>query len=262
LDDALAQLRELVPARLVAARLDYDDLRVLGTPRRQAVLVGGLAPRQRPVEELVKGPPARVAFDAEGHPTRAAEGFARKQGVGVDDLKVREMDGGEYVVAIRREEGQSTAGVLAALLPELLASLRFQKSMRWNESDVTFSRPIRWLVALLGDGVVPFEYAGVVNGRVSRGSRPEGSSAFEIARADDYLALLAQHHIVADVEERCALIARQAEALAQSVGGYILDDPALLNEVANLVEQPTALLGHFEEEYLKLPADVLIAVMK
>ncbi|MBE9507417.1 MAG: glycine--tRNA ligase subunit beta, partial [Chloroflexi bacterium] len=267
LDDALAQLRNLAPARLAEARLDYENLRVLGTPRRLAVLVEGLAPRQRPVEELVKGPPVRVAFDPAGQPTKAAQGFARKQGVGVDALEVQEIDGGEYVVATRREEGQPAAEVLTTLLPELIAGLRFKKSMRWNESNVAFSRPIRWLVALLGNAregghVIPFEYAGVSSGRTSRGSRPAGSPEFEIARAEDYLGLLAEHHIVADPEERRSLIARQAAELAQSVGGRIPDDPALLAEVTNLVEQPTSLLGHFEEEYLRLPADVLIAVMK
>jgi len=262
LDDALAQLGDLLPARLAAARLDYDDVRVLGTPRRLAVLVEGLAPRQRPVEELVKGPPARVAFDAAGQPTKAAQGFARKQGVSMDELQTQEIDGGEYVVAVRREQGQPAAEVLTTLLPELIAGLRFGKSMRWNESGVAFSRPIRWLVALLGDGVIPFEYAGVASDRASQGVRPEGSPEFEIAQADDYLALLARHHVVADPKERRATIAEQAEALAQSVGGRIPADPALLDEVTNLVEQPTPLLGHFEEEYLRLPTDVLVAVMK
>jgi glycyl-tRNA synthetase len=262
LDDALAQLHELAPALLAEARLDYQSLRVLGTPRRLLVLIEDLAPQQRPVEEFVKGPPTRVAFDAEGRPTKAAAGFARKQGVRVDELKVQEMDGGEYVVAIGREEGEPTADVLATLLPELIASLRFQKGMRWNESGVAFSRPIRWLVALLGDAIIPFEYAGISSGRTSRGPRPEGSPELTIARAEDYLGLLAQHHIVADPQERSALIAKQAAGLAQSVGGHIPDDPALLGEVANLVEWATPVLGHFEEEYLHLPADVLIAVMK
>ncbi len=262
LDTALAQLRELAPARLTEARLDYKGLRVLGTPRRLILLVEGLAPRQRPTEEVVKGPPVRAAFDAEGKPTPAAIGFARKQGVDVDRLEVRQMDGGEYVVAVRRREGQPAAEVLATLLPNLIAALRFEKSMRWNSSNVAFSRPIRWIVALLGDAVIPFEYAGVASGRVSRGSRPEGSPEFEVPCADDYLALLEEHHIVADPAERQAIIAREAARLAESVGGRIPDDPALLSEVANLVEQPTAILGHFEEEYLSLPAEVLIAVMK
>jgi len=262
LDDALTQLREIAPARLAEARLDYDSLRVLGTPRRLVVLVDGLAPRQRPIEEVVKGPPVRVAFDAEGQPTRAAEGFARKQGVSVDALEVQEIDGGEYMVATRREEGQPATEVLATLLPELIASFRFKKNMRWNESNVSFSRPIRWLVALLGDAIVPFEYAGVSSGRASYGPRSEGSPEFEIGQTGDYLALLARHHIVADPDERCAIIAEQAARLAESVGGKIPDDPALLNEVTNLVEQPHAFLGRFEEKYLSLPADVLVAVMK
>jgi glycyl-tRNA synthetase len=262
LDDALAQLRELAPARLAEARLDYEGLRVLGTPRRLAVLVEGLAPRQRPVEEAVKGPPVRVAFDAAGRPTKAAVGFARKQGMRVDELQTREMDGGEYVVALRSEEGQPTAEVLKTLLPEWIESLHFQRSMRWNESGVAFSRPIRRLVALLGDVVIPFEYAGVPSGRTGRGPWPEGGPEFEIARAEDYLELLAQHHVVADPEERRARITGQATALAQSVGGRIPDDPALLGEATNLVEQPTPLLGRFEEAYLRLPTDVLVAVMK
>jgi len=262
LDSALAQLRELTPTRLAEARLDYGSVRVLGTPRRLIVLIEGLAPRQRPVEEAVKGPPVRAAFDVAGRPTRAAEGFARKFNLSVEQLEVREMDGGQYVVAVRREEGRPAAKVLSALLPALIASLRFNQTIRWNHTNVAFSRPIRWLVALLGDAVVPFEYAGVSSGCVSRGSRPAGSPDIEIAHAEDYLGLLAQHRIVADPQERRAIIADQIAELARSVGGRIPDDPALLDEVANLVEQPTPFLGYFEDEYLRLPAEVLIAVMK
>jgi glycyl-tRNA synthetase len=262
LDDALTQLRDMVPSQLAEARLDYDDLQILGTPRRQIVLIEGLSPRQRPVEEVVKGPPARVAFNAEGRPTKAALGFARKQGVAVDELETRKTDGGEYIVATRREQGRPAAEVLTSLLPKLIAGLRFQKSMRWNDSNVTFSRPIRWLVALLGGAVIPFEYAGITSGHTSQGSRPEGSPEFDIGQAGKYLALLEQHHIVADPRERRALIAKRVAKLAQGVGGRIPDDPALLDEVTNLVEQPTPLLGHFEEKYLRLPADVLVAVMR
>jgi glycyl-tRNA synthetase len=152
--------------------------------------------------------------------------------------------------------------VLPELLPELIADLRFGKSMRWNQSNVAFSRPVRWLVALLGDAAIPFRYAGLTSGRTSRSSRPQGSAAFEIARASKYLDLLAERKIMADIDARRAHIAEQAADLAASVGGAIPDDPALLDEVTNLVEQPTALLGHFEEEYLALPDAVLIAVMK
>jgi glycyl-tRNA synthetase len=262
LSAAMAQLKEKTPLLLEDARLDYDHLQIAGTPRRLMVRVEGLAPYQRTVEELVKGPPARVAFDEEGNPTRAAEGFASKQGVSVDSLAVREMDGGEYVVAIRRERGHPTAQVLTTLLPDLIAGLQFRMSMRWNETNVAFSRPIRWLVALLDDLVIPFTYAGVASGRVTRGSRPEGSPSICLEKADDYLAQMAEHGIVIDFAARRAAIADQIAALAQSVGGHVPEDRELLEEVANLVEQPTALLGRFEQAYLALPAEVLIAVMK
>ncbi len=262
LDSALAQLRQLVPARLSEARLAYDDLRVLGTPRRQVVLIDGLAPRQSPVEELVKGPPARIAFDGMGKPTKAAQGFARKLGVSVQELETREMDGGDYLVGVRREEGRPTMEVLSTLLPELIDSLHFQKSMRWNESNVPFSRPLRWFVALLDDVVVPFQYAGIASGRTTHGSRPEGSPQLNLAQADDYLNTVAQHHILLDPDQRRAHIADRVAELAQSVGGRVPDDPALLSEVTNLVEQPTPFLGQFDEQYLELPADVLVAVMK
>lgn len=259
---ALAQLREQAPALLAEARLDYEAMRVLGTPRRLALLVEGLSPHQRPLEEVVKGPPTRVAFDAEGNPTPAAQGFARRQGVDVADLQVREMDGGQYVVAIRRVEGRPAPEVLMELLPRLIAGLRFPMSMRWNETGVAFSRPIRWLVALLGDAVIPFEYAGLYSGRVTRGSRPQGSPNLLLARAEEYSDRMRAQGILLDPEERRAAVAAQTAAQAARIGGRILDDPDLLEEVTNLVEQPTAFLGHFEEEYLRLPTDVLIAVMK
>jgi glycyl-tRNA synthetase len=266
---ALTQLEERTPLLLEQARLDHEELQVLGTPRRLALVVKGLAPRQRTEEQLVKGPPARVAFDADGKPTKAAEGFARKHDVSVDDLSVQEIDGGEYLMAVRREEGRPAAEVLTELLLDLVGGLRFQRSMRWNESNVAFSRPIRWFVALLGDTVVPFEYAGVRSGRTSCGSRPEGSPPFEIEAADKYLKLMETHGILVDPEARRDVISAQVTALAESVGGQVPADLmdstgelSLLEEVTNLVEQPTALLGRFGEEYLTLPAEVLVAVMK
>ncbi|RME32455.1 MAG: glycine--tRNA ligase subunit alpha, partial [Thermoflexia bacterium] len=228
---ALAQLRDRAPALLAEARLDYEGLRVLGTPRRLALLVEGLAPRQRSREEVVKGPPARAAFDAEGRPTPAAEGFARRQGVPVSDLQVREMDGGQYVVAVRRVEGRPAPEVLTDLLLQLVSGLRFPISMRWNETGVAFSRPIRWLVALLGDAVIPFEYAGLRSGRTTRGSRPEGSPDIPLARAEEYLEQMRGHAILVDPDERRAAIAARAAELAASVGGRIPDDPDLLEEV-------------------------------
>ncbi len=261
-DEALAQLRERVPALLAEARLEHEGVRVVGTPRRLAVLVESLAPRQRAIEEIVRGPSAAAGFGDDGKPTKAAQGFARSQGLEVEQLQVRQLEAGEYLTAIRREEGLAAGQVLAAALPDLIGALHFQRSMRWNGSGVAFSRPIRWLVGLLGDSVVPFRYAGLASGRVSRTSRPEGGAEFEIGQAGDYLKELDACKIVADREDRRETVFVEAAALAERAGGQIRQDADLLAEVTNLVEQPTAFLGEFEERYLELPSDVLIAVMK
>jgi glycyl-tRNA synthetase len=262
LDSAIVQLQEATPKLLAEARLEHGEIRVTGTPRRLVVYVGELAARQRDEEGLVKGPPAKVAFDKEGQPTQAAKGFARSQGVAVESLEVRELDGGQYVVAVRVETGRPAAEVLATLLPDLIASLRFPLSMRWNATNVAFSRPIRWLVALLGDSIIPFEYAGVNSGRTSRGLRPLRSPEIVIKKTEDYFDLMEANNIVVDMEKRRQMIREQSEKLAAEVGGRIPDGPALLDEVTNLVECPTALLGSFDPAYLKLPQDVLITVMK
>jgi glycyl-tRNA synthetase len=258
----LAQLQETMANMLHETRLGYEALQVLGTPRRQAALIQGLAPRQPDQSLEVQGPPAKVAFDGDGNPTRAAEGFARKQGVAVEELRVVSEGERSYVVATRTEAGRAAAEVLAETLPALIAGLRFPKAMRWNETNVAFSRPLRWLIALLDERVIPFEYAGARSGRTTRGLRPLGSPSIEITHAGQYLDRMAENDIVVDMAERRAQILAQAAALATSVGGRIPDDPALLEEVTNLVERPTALLGRFEAEYLALPQDVLVTVMK
>jgi glycyl-tRNA synthetase len=262
LSDASAQLEKYMPEMLAEARLAHGEVRVVGTPRRLVVHVREVAPRQDDLEQVVKGPPAKVAFDAEGKPTRAAEGFARGQGVAVADLQVRQFEDREYVVALTREEGQPALDVLAELLPRLIARISFEKSMRWNSSNVAFSRPIRWLVALLGGQVIRFEYAGVRSGRTSRGPRPAGSPQFRVANSADYFEQIAAQGILVDVAERRRVIQGQADKLAAEIGGEIPDNPALLEEVANLVEMPTALRGSFAAEYLDLPEEVLITVMK
>jgi glycyl-tRNA synthetase len=262
LTSALEQLQALVPEVLTANRLACESVRVIGTPRRQAVLVYGLAPGQPDRTVEVQGPPAKVALDAEGNLTRAGQGFAQKQGVPVEALRVVSDGGKSYVVATRTDPGRLAGELLAEELPRLLARLRFPKTMRWNELNVTFPRPLRWLVALLGDQVVPLAYAGVSSGRTTRGLRPLGSPDIELASADGYLAAMAGHELVVDGTERRQQIGAQAEALAASAGGRISADADLMDEVTNLVERPTAVLGSFEPEYLALPHEVLITAMK
>ncbi len=221
-----------------------------------------LSPRQPDREDLVKGPPAERAFDADGKPTKAAEGFARGKGVDVSTLETREIDGGNYVVAVVKQVGRPAPEVLAEALPELVAGINFTKSMRWNESGVAFSRPIRWFVAMLGESVIPFKYAGVVAGNVTRGLRPYGSPEIAIPTADKYFDVIREASIILDPEERKSVIVEQVKNAAASVDGEAIIDPGLLEEVTNLVEKPTAVLGSFNQEYLSLPRDVLIGVMK
>ena len=262
LREALAQLQDKLAKALADARLDYESLRVMGTPRRLVAQVRGLAARQRDRERIVKGPAARLAFDEQGKPTKAALGFARGQGIDVSALQVRSLEGKDYAVAVIVDRGREAAPVLAEMLPGVVSGLQFPLSMRWNASGVSFSRPIRWLVALLDEVVVPFEYAGVRSGRVSRGIRPQGSPELVIERASDYERVMAGAGIMLDVAARQAAILEQAKALAAEVGGEVPQDADLLEEVANLVEYPLAIRGAFEREYLRLPEEVLLAVMR
>lgn len=261
-NDALAQLQDAASLLFDDLRLTYDGASVYATPRRLVMHVKNLAPRQTDVEQVEKGPPANRAFDDDGKPTKAAAGFARGKGVSVDDLRVEQIDGGEYVVALVKTAGRPATEVLAETLPGVIGSISFGKSMRWNTSDIAFSRPIRWLLALVGQSVIPFEFAGLVSGNVSRGARQYGSPQREVVDAVHYFKHIDDQGIVLDRDQRRDLIQAQINGLAVEVGGRVADDPGLLAEVTNLVEVPTALRGSFEESRLALPRDVLVTVMR
>jgi glycyl-tRNA synthetase len=263
LASALSQLEANVPVLLDDLRLAHGAVQVMGTPRRLVVLVEDLAARQADLSQMVKGPPADRAFAADGSPTRAAEGFARSKGIDPAELKVEDIEGGQYVVAHVTESGKPAYDVLGDALPDLIAGIRFSKSMRWNESGVAFSRPIRWLLALHGGGVVPFSYAGYHSDRLTRGLRFAAVTEFEVDSPQDYLAQLAAQGIILDPAAREAEIRAQVGKLAAEVGGGIPEDPGILREVTHMVEKPQALRGEFNESYLRnLPPEVLISVMK
>ncbi|NPV75253.1 MAG: glycine--tRNA ligase subunit beta [Anaerolineae bacterium] len=259
---ALEQLKARFEPMLDELRLAHGEVAILGAPRRLVVFAREIAPRQPDRETIYKGPPANRAFDASGQPTQAAEGFARGKGVALSDLEVREMDGGRYVVARVQEAGRSAAEILAEALPALIAGLRFEKPMRWNATNIYFSRPIRWLVSLLGDQVIQFTYAGLESGRTTRGLRFSDAEEFEVRDAADYFAAMRAQQIVLDPQERKQVIARQAQALMQTQNGAATLDEGLLDEVTHLVEAPTAFLGRFEPSFLELPSEVLVSVMK
>jgi glycyl-tRNA synthetase len=262
-ESAIEQLRRLVPEMLAELRLTHGTVEVEGTPRRLVVRVVELSPRQPDEERVVRGPRVQTAFDAEGKPTKAAMGFARGQGVDASALQRRVIDGVEYVVALVHTAGRPTVAVLAEALPELLAKITFPKGMRWNRTGVSFSRPIRWLLALYGEAVVPFEYAGVASDRTTRGFRNAQPSNWPIPHADQHQRLLAEAGIVLAVAERKERIATACAKLAGEINGHVPESAltGLLDEVANLVEGPMLFRGAFEPAYLALPRDVLTTVM-
>lgn len=259
---ALDQAQAAAPALFDDLRLAHDEIEIYTTPRRIVVIARDAAPRQADEEFVAKGPPADRAYDADGAPTRAAIGFARGKGIDVADLKIREVDGGRYVTAAVRNTGRPTTDVLAEALPGFIAGIKFEKSMRWNESGVAFSRPIRWIVALFGQAVIPFDYAGVSSGNVTCGLRPYGSPEISLNDAADYMGACEATGIVLNHHVRRARILCQAQHLAGDVGGSVPGDDDLQAEVTNLVEAPMAFRGEFDKSYLDLPRDVLVTVMR
>ncbi len=262
LDHALAHLRAFVPRWLDDLRLPHYGVEVYGTPRRLIVFVHNMAPKQPDEERLVRGPAANIAFDAEGKPTQAALGFARKQGIDPALLQPTELEGGVYAAARVQIKGRSALEVLNENLPALISSLKFAESMRWNSSGVAFARPIRWFLALFGNLPLSFVYAETWSAPFTRGARPKGSPQLAISSPAEYFAVMRREGILVDPAERRSVIRTQAEQLAAQVGGKLLEDESLLDEVVNLVEQPTALRGTFARRYLALPREVLITVMR
>lgn len=262
LESALQQLERLVPETLADLRLDHGDIKVLGTPRRLTVWIESVAAAQIELTQKVKGPPAERAFDKDGAPTPAAIGFARGKGVDVKDLTKEEIDGGVYLMAEIHLPGKSVFEILPEKLADLVTDIRFDKVMRWNASGEAFSRPIRWLVSIFGSQVVPFEYAGMTAGRETRGLRFSDKEIFSLKDTKSYFAFLKEQAILADPQLRRDEISSQVAHLQTSINASPEQDSSLLNEVANLVEAPTALLGNFSKEHLALPPEVLVGVMK
>lgn len=254
----LAQLKENAEKALNENRIVFTAIRTLGTPRRTALIVEGVAEKQEDVASENRGPSVKIAFDADGNPTKAAQGFARGQHVDPKDLVVK--DG--YVYAEVHEEGQPTAKLLERLLPELVCSLSFPNNMRWGDLDFKFIRPIRWFVALYGSDVIPFELANVKSGRTSRGHRFLSQGDFEIADAKSYEKACEENFIIVDQDKRKQMIREQIEAVAKANGGQAEITEDLLEEVLYLVEYPTALCGNFEEKYLQLPPEAVITPMR
>ena len=262
---AIDHLREAFPALIDELGLGRTEPRILATPRRTALLVDSLAVRQEDREIEVKGPPLSIAYGDDGEPTPAALGFARKNGVDLADCgTVADAKGGEFLSARKIVVGRGAAELLAERLPGLLSGIPFPKRMRWGTCDVEYARPVQWLVALLGEDVVPVEFAGRTAGRETRGHRTLADDArFEIPRPADYVELLAEHGVVVDRDRRRRLIEEgAAAALADLDGAEWLRDEELLTEVVDLCEHPSPFVGGYDEAFFALPAEVIVTALK
>lgn len=259
---ALEQMRLALDQGLTELRLAHGEVAVYGTPRRLAAIVREVAASQPDEQREVKGPPAQAAFDADGKPTRAAEGFAAKQGLQVGDLAVVETDKGSFVQATVTETGRSAAEVIPGLLDAMMTGFVFPKTLKWGDLEERFARPVRWLVALLDQEVLDWEFARVKAGRTTRGHRFLGECSVVIDSPTSYLEILRDQHVIADHHERRELISQRAVEAAATVGGRPRLDPDLLEENNFLVEWPSCILGGYPERFLQLPRAVPITVMQ
>ena len=254
----LGQLKQLAETKLNDAHLPFESIATYGTPRRLALIVKGLADTSAEISERHKGPSASIAYDADGNATKAAIGFARGKGLDVADLVVE--DG--YIYAETKTAGVPAKDIVTDMLPQLITGLNFPKSMHWGNLDAKFVRPVRWLVALLDEEVIPVEFATVKSGNVTRGHRFLGADEITIKNAASYVDTLKENFVMVDQDARCELISKQLHDIAASKNASIVWDDDLLEEINYLVEWPTALCGGFEESYLALPDAAIITPMK
>ena len=254
----LGQLKPLAETKLNDAHLPFESIATYGTPRRLALIVKGLADTSAEISERHKGPSASIAYDADGNATKAAIGFARGKGLDVADLVVE--DG--YIYAETKTAGVAAKDIVTDMLPQLITGLNFPKSMHWGNLDAKFVRPVRWLVALLDEEVIPVEFATVKSGNVTRGHRFLGADEITIKNAASYVDTLKENFVMVDQDARRELISKQLHDIAASKNASIVWDDDLLEEINYLVEWPTALCGGFEESYLALPDAAIITPMK
>ena len=254
----LGQLKQLAETKLNDAHLPFESIATYGTPRRLALIVKGLADTSAEISERHKGPSASIAYDADGNATKAAIGFARGKGLDVADLVVE--DG--YIYAETKTAGVPAKDIVTDMLPQLITGLNFPKSMHWSNLDAKFVRPVRWLVALLDEEVIPVEFATVKSGNVTRGHRFLGADEITIKNAASYVDTLKENFVMVDQDARRELISKQLHDIAASKNASIVWDDDLLEEINYLVEWPSALCGGFEESYLALPDAAIITPMK
>jgi glycyl-tRNA synthetase beta chain len=245
-------------------RLPYDSLDVFVAPRRLAILINGIAVSQKDVTIEIKGPPASIAFDDDGNPTKAASGFANKNGIDVADLYEIDDGKGKFVGAQKHVPGKSSADLLSEKIPQILKTIPFPKMMRWGSSDFLYARPIQWLIALMGDQVVPVEFGGLKSDRISRGHRTlDLGQDIVIDSSESYISQLQEHFVLVDHNRRIQIIKSGIEDVISKVEkARCVDDPDLIVEVANICEYPTPFIGTYSEDFFELPEEVIVTALK
>ncbi|MGL6106604.1 glycine--tRNA ligase subunit beta [Romboutsia sp.] len=243
-------------------RIAFENIDTYGTPRRLTFVVKGINERQSDLEEEVKGPSKKIALDENGNFTKPALGFMKSKGLKEEDVVFKVVGKDEYIFGTIRQEGKETSEVLKQLLPDAIKMVVFPKSMRWGGKNMRFARPIRWLVTLLNDNVLEVDLEGVVSSNITKGHRFLGKSEIEVSSLEDYFAKLEENYVILDQNKRKDLIKKQCREVANSLGGEVEFDEDLLEEVTHLVEYPTAFYGEFDENYVKLPKEVITTPMK
>lgn len=259
---ALEALAASLQQKLTVARIAYGSVRIYGTPRRLAVKIEQVAPRQESVETEVIGPPARIGFDENGSPTVAGRKFAEKVGVAVDKLATKDTEKGTYLYVEKTERGRATRTILKEILPEVILAVPFPKKMRWADLDIEYARPIHGIVALLGKRLIAFELGNLKSGRTTQGHYFMAPARIKIAHADDYVDALRAVHVLVDMDERKTKLRSEIKAVAGVLKGEILPDEELLDINTNLVEYPIAVAGKFDQAFLEVPEEVLINAMR
>ena len=262
IDDALKQLHNNMKKLFEEERIEFRDIKTYATPRRLVAIVDGLGHKQATLTEIQRGPAKKIAFDEEGKPTKALEGFMRGQKVGLEDIFIEEHKGVEYIFARVVKEGKDTSTIISEKMANVIKGIVFPKSMRWGGKNLRFARPIRWVVSIFNDTVVPFELEGIKVGNETKGHRFLSRKNIGIKSVDEYMEVLEENYVIVDQNKRREIIKYSSDKLAKEKGGSILCDEELLREVTYIVEYPTPLLGKIKEEYLRLPRDVIITPMK
>lgn len=261
-NSAMDQLKTNIVKSFNENRITFDEVNVYSTPRRLTVIVNNICEKQSDLEEEVKGPAKRIAVDAEGNYTKPLLGFMKSKGIKEEDLYFKQVGKEEYAFGKIKQDGQLTSEVLKSILPEAIKAMTFPKAMRWGGKNMRFIRPIRWMVCILNDSVLDIELEGIVSSNTTKGHRFLGESEFEVNTLNEYLTKLEENFVILNQDERKELIKKQCDDVAKSLGGEIEFDEELLEEVTHLVEYPTAFYGEFDEDYAKLPKEVVITPMK